>query len=299
MKTRSMIPLLCATVAMSIAGCSDDSVTNPDSPFGRSTYNSTATTAVPDDGTGTTTGGTGTSTGGTSTGGTSTGGTTTGTTTQRPLSDFLSQQGTYCVPGNTTTGCMYYAPPVANFAVWYSPAHNMSLVVDYAGLMDAYLRSTTGNSPGTAFFGNVYETPLSDGTARINVNISFQRAMVYIVRGLDLANDPVSYGHSIQQILQGQGQPAFGQGSLRLSFINPAPGQPLPDLVQLMKEQSEKQMVTANFRFESTGEFYNEFGQRQAARISVTSKGGMMAGYPGMEWSTAPMSYVDMQISPM
>ena len=107
MKTRTMIPLLCATVALAITGCSDDTVqpNSPDAAFNRpgSTYNSTATTAMPDDGS--------------TTGGTSTGGTSTGTLTQRPLSDFLSMQGTYCIPGNTTTGCMYYAPPVGNFAV--------------------------------------------------------------------------------------------------------------------------------------------------------------------------------------
>jgi len=293
MKTRLMIPLLSATVAFAIASCSDDAQpTNPDSAFNRpgSPYSTTATTAVPDDGTGTTTGGT-------TTGGT---GTSTGTLTQRPLSDFLSQQGTYCMPGNTTTsGCMLYAPPVGNFAVWYSPDHNMTLVVDYAGLMDAWLRSRTGSSSGTTFNGNVYETPLEDGTARINVNMNITRAMVYIVRGHDLMNDPVSYGYRMQQIMQGQGQPAFGQASFRLSFINPAPGQPLPDLVQLMKSpQSDKQMVTANFRFESDGEFYNEYGMRQQAHISVTSKGQIMPGYPGMESSTPPTTYVDMQVTP-
>src|ERR1051326_9613018 len=66
----------------------------------------------------------------------------------RPISDFLSQQGTYCLGtdanGNPTCGgspgnCFLYIPPFPNFLDFTDPVAGTSLSFDYANLFNAYL----------------------------------------------------------------------------------------------------------------------------------------------------------------
>src|SRR6266567_8818288 len=71
---------------------------------------------------------------------------------QRPLSDFLSRQGTYCIilDGNGNydcaaggygggSGCFLYLPPFPNYLDWTDPASQSSVSFDYAGLVNAAL----------------------------------------------------------------------------------------------------------------------------------------------------------------
>src|SRR5690349_18438636 len=71
-------------------------------------------------------------------------------TNQRPIDDFVSTQGTFCV-NNGAGGCLLFVPPDPNFVGWSTvldptklpvvrsrPAIPLFAGVDYAGVADAY-----------------------------------------------------------------------------------------------------------------------------------------------------------------
>ena len=86
-----------------------------------------------------------------------------GQVTIRPISHFISTQGTFCVPDGNG-GCELFVPPVANF-----PGAQRGASVDYAGLAEAYVRQASGGaiSLGTSFSGRVIERRLHDGRAQV------------------------------------------------------------------------------------------------------------------------------------
>src|SRR5207237_1448323 len=53
-------------------------------------------------------------------------------TTQRPISDFLSTQGTFCVDA----ACTLFVPPTPNFVGFTDTVHDLGISFDYAGLSD-------------------------------------------------------------------------------------------------------------------------------------------------------------------
>jgi hypothetical protein len=273
MKTRSIIPLLCATMVLAV-GCADDPLQPTDStpafkPFTASTVPST--TDPP----------------------------SSTTMVQRPISDFISTQGTYCMP-SSASDCWLYSPPVPNMVVWHLQQHNMTLVVDYAGLMDAWLRSHATFSYGTSFDGAIYEEPLSDGRARVTIDLKAMNVMAYMVQGTDLANGPVRFGYKVTDLVDQKYSAALGHATMRITFTRGAMGRPIPDLVQLLKTpRPDDQAVMSAFHFDGVGEFHNEFGQVSKAQIVVDGSGPLMAGYPGMEHATAPMGYANMQMMPI
>src|SRR5947207_13851788 len=94
---------------------------------------------------------------------------------QRPISDFLSRQGKFCVQldasGNvdcagsqylddtTGGGCSLFIPPVADYTGWFDPK-GTSASFDYAGLANAAL----GGSLGTTIDGSIDEIAQPDGS---------------------------------------------------------------------------------------------------------------------------------------
>jgi hypothetical protein len=218
---------------------------------------------------------------------------------QRPISDFISQQGTYCQQ-SSSGDCYLYGSPVQNFVVWYVQDQNMTIAVDYAGLMDSWLRTHSSYSYGTSFGGNVTEEPLPDGRATETINLDVSNAMVYMVSGTDLNNGPVRFGYKVTDLASQKFSAATGHATLQLTFVRGAMGRPLPDLVQLLKTpRPDDQPVMSSFRFDGNGEFHSESGQIQKAHVVVSQQGELMAGYPGMEYATAPMGYASLQWWPL
>ena len=94
-------------------------------------------------------------------------------TTQRPISDFVQAQGTFCFP-NGSGGCLLFVPPVPNFVGWGDQAGNLGASVDYAGLANACF----GNAFGTTTSGVITERALANGRAEDTVLLFTQNALV-------------------------------------------------------------------------------------------------------------------------
>ncbi len=166
---------------------------------------------------------------------------------QRPLSDFVSRQGSYCLVMNPDgspncqtshygagAGCFLFLPPTPNFTGWSDPNAQLSASVDYAGLMDQTLQTMTGGakSLGTSFSGMVSERPQADGTAEVTVILDTHNALTWVVQGFDYAADPLVFGHRVQDVASGA-TPALGDSHLKIVFNNSRPGALLPDVEEL------------------------------------------------------------------
>jgi len=143
-------------------------------------------------------------------------------TTERPLSDWLNAQG-------TTSG---FTPPIPDFLGWYDPTYFAA--VDYAGLAANYLATHGGPSLGTSLTGSVVETLLPDGTVEVTVSVNARNALAWATLNAsgDPATAPTVIGSRAVDLLTNPSAPiALVNSSLKLTFTNPAPGAPLPDMM--------------------------------------------------------------------
>jgi len=120
---------------------------------------------------------------------------------ERPLTDFTQYQfATY----------------------WYDSENPLyAIYSDYTGLYnDAY-----GLNLGTTFKGYIHEQALDDGTARVTVSLHGTNVLTWV----RLLNSPYSpiFGKNPAEVAGGA-TPALGECSLTWTFINPAPGAPIP-----------------------------------------------------------------------
>jgi hypothetical protein len=179
---------------------------------------------------------------------------------QRPIQEFVAAQGTYCVDDGAG-GCLLFVPPVANFIGWGVTGETKWASVDYAGLanrpFDCGDGMTGGANPfGTITDGMVLERPLDDGRAEITVVLHTRNALTWVANENFLG--PLLFGHRVCDVLQGA-DASLGDSHLLVVFYNPAPGAPLPDLMELMVARFAD-FVSISFRSEAAGTLRAAFG---------------------------------------
>lgn len=143
-------------------------------------------------------------------------------TTNRPLSDFLSTQG------STST----FFPPIPDYVGWIDNPNTTFALVDYAGLAANYLAAHGGPSLGTTITGGVTETRLPDGTFEVAVTASAQNALAWAspYPG-NFQTDPTIFGSRANELLSNPALPiALVSSQLKVTFITTAAGAPIPDL---------------------------------------------------------------------
>jgi len=185
---------------------------------------------------------------------------------QRPITDFTSRQGTYCLKfgaegidcaagGYGGVGCELFVPPQPNVQGWADPT--TFVLVDYAGLADFLV----GGAFGTTLDGSVNEVPLADGRARVSVLLHTRNALTWASHFSDTDfPGPVVFGHRLDDVMLGA-DPALGESLLQVTFKNSAPGAPLPDLIQLHFCPGEGQeLEVLSFRARANGTLRAAFG---------------------------------------
>lgn len=155
----------------------------------------------------------------------------------RPLSDFLSKQGTFCV--DFGGGCVTFLqgpPAIPNQSGWSPEKGERFAVVDYAGLA-ANVLAGLGKDLGTTVTGTVLERPLGNGTSEVKVTLHTHNALAWASEGVDpngdgiFDNDPLLFGTRAADVLAGK-TPALADSRFALTFINPTNAD-LPDLMEL------------------------------------------------------------------
>jgi hypothetical protein len=76
---------------------------------------------------------------------------------------------------------------------------------------------------------------LADGRAEVEVRLQTENALTWVTDGCnDFATDPLLFGHRAPDVLGGA-EPGLCDSFLQLTFMNTAPGAPLPDLIQWVR----------------------------------------------------------------
>ena len=162
-------------------------------------------------------------------------------TTQRPISDFLSTQGTFC--GDPPT-CTIFVPPTPNFVAFTDTVHDLGISFDYAGLSEIPLNGALG----TTFSGTIQERTVADGSVIITVRLHTSNALVYVIpfdptsSDNQFGNNELLFGTRVSDVLAGA-TPTLGDSTMQLQFTNSAPGLPIPDFEQLIFAPADGQAI--------------------------------------------------------
>lgn len=218
--------------------------------------------------------------------------------TQRPISDFLSVQGTFCIAPpaggscedlgaslDPASGCCLFVPPTPNFFGWFDPASLNFASFDYAGLAAANILALSGGTIdlGTTMSGSVTERPLPDGRAEVHVRLLTRRALAWAFNfnetdcppGNPFATCALRFGYRPVEVLAGA-TPALGDLLHHMVIINTAPGAPLPDLVQVgFAPAPGQEFQTHSFYSRASGALRAPFGVSEGTpgRLENTQTG--------------------------
>jgi len=182
---------------------------------------------------------------------------------QRPISEFVNAQGTYCYPDGQG-GCYEWLPPYPNFQLWNTPSTDLQqrcALVDYAGLA---ARTIYQNSGGTidarpAFSGTITERP-RDGRVEVTVRLDTTGAITYAVNGCALGGTNIAFGYSLNEITAGT--PATrGTSHFELQYFTVNLGDPMPDFIQILTQPTPDRFpLTVSFRADADGPLRAAFG---------------------------------------
>jgi hypothetical protein len=178
-----------------------------------------------------------------------------GKVTQRPISDFISQQGTFCIPDGGG-GCFLFVPLVPNYVGWGDPTKNLFALIDYAGVAARYIVEQSGGviNLGTQTTGTIIERTLPSGKAEVSVNLRTTNALSWVIP-IDFNNPDFSvapiFGSKAAEVLRSN-TAALATVELRVTFINSAPGAPLPDLIQVIFNLTPQDTALFNYAFQAT-----------------------------------------------
>lgn len=233
-----------------------------------------------------------------------------GRTIQRPIQDFVTQQGTFCIDDGAS-GCLLFVPPDPNFIGWSNDFDKdndgvqdkaaLFTGIDYAGLVDAY---PDGKEPKIT--GTVTERRLKDGRAEVTVLLHTKNANVWVVE-LDLAGDvsdqiankATLFGHRPVDVLNGEGQ-ALADTFLHVVFINTAPGAPLPDLIRFVVGATEpgQELKFLSFSAHAQGPLTTEFGVPEGTpgKCTVIQTGLFMTQGQGLIPDSFPAEDINLNV---
>jgi hypothetical protein len=211
-------------------------------------------------------------------------------TTQRPISDFLSTQGTFCVDDGAG-GCAIFVPPTPNFVGFTDTVHDLGISFDYAGLSEVPL----GGTLGTTFDGSISERTVQDGSVIITVHLHTSNALVYVIpfdptsSENQFGENPLIFGTRVTDVQAGA-QPALGDSNLTLEFTNAAPGLPIPDFEQLLFAPGPGQaLLSVVFQGSASGQFANG----NPGKVHVIERGIFHNGFHGAVADGFPAEFIN------
>jgi hypothetical protein len=212
-------------------------------------------------------------------------------TTQRPISEFIDAQGTFCVDDGAG-GCTIFVPPVPNFVAFTDTVHDLGISFDYAGLSDGPL----GGTLGTTFSGSISERTVSDGSVIITIHLHTSNALVYVIpfdpnsSANQFGENPLLFGTRATDVLAGA-PPTLGDSNFTLEFTNSAPGLPIPDFEQLLfAPQPGQALLSVTFNGTANG----TFADGSAGKVHVIEKGIFHNGFHGALADGFPAEFINL-----
>ena len=225
-----------------------------------------------------------------------------GPATQRPLSDFLSTQGSTSI----------FIPPVPDYLGWIAPPPGVktpassyvggnSASCDYAGLANEWLVTNGQPDLGTAFSGSITEQTLNDGRILVHVELHTINALTFGMRITapnfgDFATDPLIFGARAQDVLLGA---TPGIGECHASFAwNQDPGDLLDFEHAIFNGGPGFELVDYSFRATATGPLTPDAGLGPAGtpgHLRVSQTCFLRTTFKGATADTCPAEYVEVR----
>jgi len=185
---------------------------------------------------------------------------------QRPIEDFLVNQGTYFPQGYYVSWLDPRPTGPANWA-W----------IDYAGLDNLKIIEAGWPFLGTIVWGTVNERSLPDGRAEVEVVVHARNALACAFHSPDFMNlGDLVFGHPVEDVLLGA-EPTLGNCTLKVRFINTAPAASLPDLFHLLLSP-DPGMETISIYF--VGQANGLMVDGSCGHLEITQVGLMAASPP-------------------
>jgi hypothetical protein len=210
---------------------------------------------------------------------------------QRPIAEFVSAQGTFCIDDGAG-GCFLFVPPTPNFLGQSDPQAGICSSVDYAGLADAW----AGGIFGTTTSGSITERPLADGRAEVHVRLRTDNALTWVIDGCaDFSNHNLLFGHRAPDVVNDGASAALGASLWNIVFVNPAPGHPMPDLLQLFIAPEPGQEVRMlSFYARARGELREAFGVADGTPgfFETSQTGLLMTAFMGATGDAFPVENI-------
>jgi hypothetical protein len=211
------------------------------------------------------------------------------TTTQRPITDFIETQGTFCVDPPT---CTIFVPPAPNFVAFTDTVHDLGISFDYAGLSDIPLDGALG----TTFDGSISERTVADGSVIITIHLHTSNALVYVIpfdptsSENQFGENPLIFGTRTADVLAGAA-PALGDSVFDLQFTNSAPGLPIPDFEQLLfAPEAGQNLLSAVFQGSASGTFA---ATGKPGKVHVIERGIFHNGFHGAVADGFPAEFIN------
>jgi hypothetical protein len=216
-----------------------------------------------------------------------------GSNDQRPITDFLDEQGT----------TSEFHPPVPDYIGWISALARPPVyfaLVDYAGLAAEYLANLPNPiALGTTTQGTVTDRPLRDGRSQVSVVLRTTNALTWAAANAD--SGPLVFGYRAADLAANPAlTPALSESQLHVVFKNTAQGDPLPDLVDafiLGNASPGQELVSIAFRSNGTGPLRAAFGVAEGTRgrCIVSQTGLFMTGFHGAVADGFPAENVELR----
>jgi hypothetical protein len=161
----------------------------------------------------------------------------------REIEEWIGAQGTFCLSpawdcAENPAECLLFVPPFDNYFGWsaFPPPPSVEgyfASFDYAGVAARKIEESGGDPIGTTYRGDIRERPLKDGRAEVKITLHTENALVWANACCDFATSPVLFGARSTDVLEGA-EPTLGKFFMDLTFVNTAPGAPMPDFMQLI-----------------------------------------------------------------
>ena len=212
------------------------------------------------------------------------------TTTQRPITDFIDTQGTFCVD---PPACTIFVPPAPNFVAFTDTVHDLGISFDYAGLSDIPLDGALG----TTFDGTISERTVADGSVVITIHLHTSNALVYVIPydptspANQFGENELIFGARTADVLAGA-QPALGDSTFDLQFTNSAPVLPIPDFEQLLfAPEPGQNLISAVFEGSASGTFA---ATGKPGKVQVIERGIFHNGFHGAVADGFPAEFINL-----
>ncbi len=172
---------------------------------------------------------------------------------------------------------------------WYdsNAQETYIFVIDYAGVLNNYY----GLNLNSTFSGKIMEKAMSDGRAEVRISLKAHNVLTYVSGLTNGAWTPLLFGELAASVAGGA-TATLGDANLDITFINSAPGAPIPE-IGLMQDVTRLSVNASAFGPFKAAAGFGPDGTPGHAWLNQVGLLDHVNGHPGVNGFS--VEYVKMQ----